>query len=564
MLLARVFGVSVALCISAPLCAAKSTAPREVGDLGKVGAVSFPTSCDPSLQAEFERGVALLHSFFYEEARRVFTGVAQRDPECAMAYWGIAMTYYHPIWTAPDSTEMAAGLAAVEKALAAEKTSERERGYIRAMEAYYKGLDMPDLPDAPGAPSCHGPSLVEHRGRAACFKREMEQVAARYPEDLDASAFYALSLLGTATPGDPTLANQKKAAEILEGWYAKNANHPGLAHYLIHSYDYPPLAERGLPAAQAYAAMQPWVPHALHMPSHIFTRLGMWRENVESNLASAEAARRYADTHHPGTASFEELHALDYLMYGYLQTAQDDRAREVLSRLSEIKKTHPESDFLVAYAFGAIPARYALERRQWKDAAALQVPASSAASWDKFPFAEGHIAYARAVGAARSGDLAGARTAAERLRVLASSVADKRFTYFADQIELQRQAALGLIAMAEGKQDDGIAILQRTAAQEDSLGKHPVSPGAMFPVRELLGEALLEAGKPAEALAQFDASLAIYPKRFNGLYGAARAAEGAGRRPEAERHYAALLELAKDGNGERPEIAEARRFVAAP
>jgi tetratricopeptide (TPR) repeat protein len=556
-----------ALGVSTSLFAAESS-PRKLGDLGKVGAVSFPTSCDPSLQAEFERGVALLHSFFYEEARRVFTEVARKDSECAMAHWGIAMTYYHPIWTAPDSTEMAAGLAAVEKALAAKKTSDRERGYIRAVEAYYKGLDMPELPDSPGAPSCHGPSLVEHRGRAACFKREMEKLAQGYPEDLDASAFYALSLLGTAPPADPTLANQKRAAEILETWYAKNKNHPGLAHYLIHSYDYPPLAELGLPAAQAYAAMQPWVPHALHMPSHIFTRLGMWQENIESNLASAEAARRYAAQYHPGAASFEELHALDYLMYGYLQKAQDERAREVLARLAEIKKTHPESDFLVAYAFGAMPARYALERRQWKEAAALEVPSTSAASWSKFPFAEGHIAYARAVGAAQSGDVAGARAAAERLRELASSVADKRFTYFAEQIEIQRQAALGLIAKAEGKPEDGMAILTRAAALEDSLGKHPVSPGAMLPLRELLGEALLEAGKPAEALAAFQASLAIYPNRFNGLYGAARAAEKAGRRPEAERHYAALLELANAKESDavpapRPEIAEARRFVMA-
>ncbi|MFN0149891.1 MAG: tetratricopeptide repeat protein [bacterium] len=532
---------------------------REVGDLGEVGSVEFATTCDPAVQAEFERGLALLHSFFYDEARRVFESVASKDPECAMAYWGIAMTHYHPIWVAPDSAALAAGRAAVAQALAAAKTSDREAAYIHAVEAYYEGFDEPD-PTAVVAPSCHGPGLADPKGRASCFKREIEKVSAAYPEDVNASAFFALSLLATAPPGDPALENQKQAAAILEKWYEVRPNHPGLAHYLIHSYDYPPLARRGLPAAMAYAGLAPVVPHALHMPSHIFTRLGMWPETIECNLASADAAHRYGVTHHPGASSHEELHALDYLAYGYLQTAQDEKAREVLDRLSTIHKTQPEVDFAAAYAFGAIPARFALERRQWKEAAMLEKHPMP--FWGSLPFAEGHIAFARAVGAARSGDLAAAAEAADLLQTLAGAVDVTRYRYFADQMGIQRSAALGLIAFAKGDRDEGVRILREAAALEDSLGKHPVSPGAMLPVRELLAEALLDSGKPDEALTEFQASLAIYPARFNGLYGAARAASKAGREADASRYAAQLLAMTKVGDGSRPEIEEARALIA--
>jgi tetratricopeptide (TPR) repeat protein len=533
-------------------------APR-LGDLGKVGTVEFPTSCDPSVQPEFNRALALLHSFFYEEARRVFTEVAGRDPDCAMAYWGVAMTYYHPIWTAPDKSEFEAGLAAVEKALAAPKQGERESEFIRALAAYYKAVDVAEGRSEEAAPSCHGPARLDHSGRAACYLRELEGLANRRPQDVEAAAFYALQLVATSPPGDPALGQPRKAGEILEKWFGKRPDHPGLAHYLIHSYDYPPLAARGLPAAQAYAAIAPGVPHALHMPSHIFTRLGMWKGTIASNLASAEAARQYAARYHPDAASFEELHALDYLVYGYLQTAQDRKAKQVLDRLREIRKTHPQTDFVVAYAFGAIPARYALERREWKEAASLS--RTPMPFWDKFPFAEGHVAFARAVGAAHLGKVDAARAAAERLRELAGAAMDPRFRYFADQMEIQRQAALGLIALAAGKKEEAVGILREAAGREDALGKHPVSPGAMLPVRELLAEALLEAGKPTEALEQYEASLAIYPGRFNGLYGAGLAAERAGKEELTRKHYGQLLDMTKEGDGLRPELARARAHL---
>jgi tetratricopeptide (TPR) repeat protein len=539
---------------------APAPATRQVGDLGKVGDIQFPTSCDPALQPEFERGLALLHSFFYEEARRVFSAVAEKDPECAMAHWGVAMTYYHPLWALPDSADLAAGQAAVTKAQAAKKQDERETAYVRAAEAFYTGLDEPAIAPQASAPSCHAPGAVDLKSRAMCFRREMEKVSASHPKDLDAAAFYALSLVATAPPGDPELKQQKQAAEILETWYRDHHNHPGLAHYLIHSYDYPPLATKGLPAALAYADIAPLVPHALHMPSHIFTRLGMWKETIESNLASAEAAHRYAAQYYPGATLQEELHSLDYVMYAYLQTGQDRKATEVMARLNAVEKTFPTIDFAVAYAIGAMPARYALERRQWKEAAALELRPMP--FWSRMPFSEGLVVYARAVGAARSGDLPAARAAAGRLQELVAASTEARFKYFADQMEIQRQAALALIAMAEGHKAEGIAQLRMAAVREDSLGKHPVSPGALLPVRELLADALLETGSADEALAEFQASLKIYPGRFNATYGAARAAAKSGKKQEARKYYEGLMALAKMGDSARPELGEARKFIA--
>lgn len=541
---------------------ARAAEPR-LGDLSRVGTVSLPTSCDPALQAEFDRGLALLHSFFYAEARRIFEAVAAKDPDCAMAHWGVAMTWYHPIWTPPDSAELAVGRAAAARAAAAKKQSPREREWVNAIRAYYEatGADPAAAAAAEKSPaSCHGAGGAvgaDAPARARAYSAAMEAIHRAHPEDTEAAAFFALSLLGTAKPGD--LTNPRRSAAILEPFYAKHGNHPGLAHYLIHSYDYPPLARQGLAAANAYARMQPWVPHALHMPSHIYTRLGMWQENIESNAASAAASRAYAAKYHPGAASFEELHALDYQIYGHLQKAEDGKARAALERLAAIEKTHPETDLVVGYAFGAMPARFALERRQWKEAAALELRPMP--FWSRLPFSEGHIVYARAVGAARSGDLAAAERWAGRLDELAAQSVDPRFKYFSEQMSLQVEAARGLIALARGAKEDAVRRLRAAAAREDSLGKHPVSPGAILPIRELLAETLLETGRAAEALAEFEAALAIYPRRFNGVAGAALAAEKAGRNDAARRYYGELIELAKEGDGQRPELRHAADFL---
>src|SRR3984893_2057772 len=373
---------------------AETSGVPEPGDLRTAGTVDFPVSCTSAAQAEFIHGVALLHSFFYEEARRIFTDVAAKDPTCAMAQWGIAMTWWHPIWTPPTSGEMSAGKAAADKAMAMKAGTDRERGFITALNAYYNTPDSPTTGEV--GQSCHGP--VGPRDRVIAYEKAMRDLYDRYPDDFEAQTFYALAVLsvGYATPTDTTLSKQLQAAAILEKLWKKNPNHPGVVHYLIHCYDYPAFAARGLAAARSYGAIAPWVPHALHMPSHIFTRLGMWGESVAANRSAAEAARAYAAMRHREATEAEELHALDYMAYSYLQEAEDAKAEEIVDLAATVRKTNPELEFSGAYALAAIPSRYALERNAWTDAAALGVPALP--HWSSFPFMEALIEYAHASG----------------------------------------------------------------------------------------------------------------------------------------------------------------------
>src|SRR5437868_6779273 len=339
---------------------AKTSVIPEPGDLRAAGKVDFPASCTPATRPEFVRGVALLHSFFYEEARRIFTAVAEQDPKCAMAHWGIAMTWWHPIWTPPTPEEMSAGKAAIEKAMGMTTGTERERGFIRALNVYYNTSDSPNA-GAVGQ-SCHGP--VGARDRVVAYDKAKRHLSEKYPDDFEAQPFYAFAILavGYATPTDTTLAKQLQAAALLEKLWKKNPNHPGVTHYLIHSYDYPALAERGLAAARSYGSIAPWVPHALHMPSHIFTRLGTWYEPVAVKRSSADASRAYAAMRHRDATEAEELHALDYTVYSYLQEGQDAKAKEIVDFAATVRKTNPELEFSAAYALAAIPSRYALER----------------------------------------------------------------------------------------------------------------------------------------------------------------------------------------------------------
>jgi tetratricopeptide (TPR) repeat protein len=530
-----------------------------LGDLRKVGTVHLPTSCAPAVEKDFARATALLHSFFYDEARRVFTEVAVRDPRCAMAHWGIAMTFWHPIWTPPTPAERDAGRQAIEKAKSLGGRTDLERGLIAALDAFYTTPAAPA--SGPVGQSCHGPTGGgDHAARALAYEKALESLRAGRPEDVEVGTFYALALLATAPPTDRTLKNQTRATEILEPLYRKHPDHPGIVHYLIHGYDYPPVAARGLAAAKAYAEIAPWVPHVLHMPSHIFTRLGMWGEVIESNLASADAARQYAAGHHPGATSFEELHALDYLVYGYLQTAQDGRAKEVLAKTQAVRRTHPEADFAASYAIGAVPARFALERRQWAEAAALVEP--PAPSLEQYPFGAGHLAFARALGAARAGRLDEARRAIERLQELAAGMTDPRLLYFGRQAEMQIRAVQGWLAFAEGRADEGEKLLREAADADDALGKHPVSPGSILPAREILADLLLERGRHREALADYRRCLELNPRRLNSLFGAGRAAELAGEEAVARRHYGELAAMAAE-DATRPEVKQARQFLAS-
>src|SRR5262249_2650567 len=535
-----------------------ATAP-EPGDLRGVGKVTFPITCAPGVQSDFARGVALLHSFFYEEARRVFTSVAERDPKCAMAQWGIAMTWWHPIWTPPTPDEMRVGKAAIEKAMSLNAGTDCERGFINALNTYYNTPDSSSA--APVGQSCHGP--VGPRDRVVAYEKAMHQLRDKYPDDFEVQAFYAFAVLSTgyATPNDTSLSKQLEAAGILEKLWKQNANHPGVVHYLIHSYDYPQFAERGLIAAKTYDSIAPWVPHALHMPSHIFTRLGMWNESIAANQASAEASRAYAAMRHRDATEAEELHALDYMAYSYLQEARDTEAKKIVDVAAKVRKTNPELEFSAAYALAAIPTRYAFERNDWAAAANLPIP--NLPHWSSFPFMEALIKYRHALGPPHPGDLDGARKAIARMQELRDATKDPKFDYFKSHLDLQMQAASASVAAAEGRKNEAIDTLRRAADSEDVLGKHPVSPGAFVPIREKLGTLLLEIGQPTEAQREFEAALKIYPGRFRGLYGAAQAAELAGDNADASRYYKKLAAQTSKARGSRIELNHVREFLSA-
>jgi hypothetical protein len=502
----------------------------------KLGTVRFPTSCSAAVQPQFERAVALLHSFWFSEGLKAFGEIAQADPGCAMAHWGTAMlTWGNPFTWPPAPAALAGGLAAVETAKAAQAKTQRERDYIGAVEAFYRDWDK-----------------VEHRTRALAYVKAMEQLAQRYPEDAEASVFYALALDVTALPTDKTYANQLKAAAILEKVFAAQPNHPGVAHYLIHSYDYPPIAEQGLLAARSYAAIAPSASHALHMPGHIFTRRGLWDESIETNLRSVAAAQSH----------FDSLHALDYLEYAYLQEARDGDAKRVREQISAITKVTPEH-FVTAYALAAIPSRYALERGLWSDAAKVSPqPTDREFPWDKFPQAVAVMVYTRALGAARSGDGAYARAAIDKLQSLREDMIKAQIPYWPQQADIQIKVASAWAAFAEGNKQEALKLMREGADMEDASEKHPVTPGHVAPARELLGDMLLELDQPALALKEFEASQKIEPNRYRGLLGAARAAESSGNRVKAKGYYAELVRLTARSDGLRPELVRAREFLA--
>ena len=527
----------------APSARAQQEHEHSHGAAEQLGTVHFPTSCRPDVAEEFTRGVALLHSFGYEESRLAFQAVAEKDPSCGMAYWGIAMTYYHPIWAAPSPEELAAGKAASVQALDHPAKTERENGYIAAIAAFYSHEQR-----------------LDHGARAAAYRDAMEALSRRDPGDHEATIFYALSLLGTAPPSDPSHATQKKAAAILNGLLPSEPEHPGIAHYMIHAFDYPDLADEALPAARAYSKIAPSAPHALHMPSHIFTRLGLWRESIASNLASAEAGDRLMEKRHPGATHSDTLHAFDYLEYAYLQLGDQTRARKILEKAAAAHRVD-ERTFSVSYALDAIPARWALERRDWKAASELADPAEDPAA----PYAPALTYFAQALGAARSGRLDRSREALERLGAIQASVAKTPIPgpyNWANQIEAMRLSAEAWAAFAQGRKDEAVATARAAAELDEKTGKHPVTPGALLPPRELLGDMLLEMGKPAEALAEYEAALRQAPNRFNGLYGAARAAELSHQPARARELYGKLAaQCGPESASERPELARARRYL---
>ncbi|HZI89004.1 MAG TPA: hypothetical protein VFD83_00970 [Candidatus Polarisedimenticolia bacterium] len=482
----------------------------------KLGTVHFPITGTAEQQMAFDRAVAFLHSFEYEEAETAFRTIADRDPSSVMALWGVGMCNYHPIWGPTTEADFLRGQAAVEKGLALGAKTDRERGYLEAIGAYYKTDSALDFP-----------------ARKAAYEQAMASLHQRFPDDIEGTVFYALAILGTAPATDKSYVKQRKAAELLNGVLPKVPNHPGVAHYLIHSLDCPELASLALPAARVYAGIAPSAPHAQHMPSHIFTRLGLWKESVRSNLAAAKAARDQMARTHPGTTYFEELHAMDYLTYAYLQEGRFDKAEGILKSMREVRKLNQET-FQAAYAFAASPARLPLERHRWADAAKLtQSPAWF--PWAKFPWARALTQAACGIGAARSGNTEAARAALAQLDQIHDQLQNVKEGYnWADQVEVARREVQGWIAHAE--RSDALAIEKLKAASdlEDSIEKHPVTPGALLPAREQLADLLLETGKPAEAVAAYEAVLKMSPGRRNAIAGLAAAKRSMKNRGTAE------------------------------
>jgi len=515
--------------------------------LTKLGRVNFHTSCSSKAQRQFNQAVAWLHSFEYEEAEKMFTHVSVDDPRCGMAQWGIAMSNFHQLWVPPTPAELQKGSSAAAEAMRLGGATQRERDYIAAINAFYKDADT-----------------VDHRTRTFAYSDAMRKIHENHRTDDEAAIFYALSLISTGMmERNKNYAREKEAAEILNRILARQPRHPGVAHYLIHGYDFPSLAHLALPAARSYASIAPASAHAQHMPSHIFIRLGLWQQAIRSNLDAEAAAKAFAMRHHMRGAWDEQLHAMDYLAYAYLQVAQDKKAMAVLQDMNKLPRVDPPT-FKVAYALSAIPARYALERRQWTEAAKLPLehPRMTTFPWASFPWATAHVYFARAIGSARLGDVISARKAVDELASIQSSLSEVRGGYdWARQVDIERQVASAWVKYAEGAQEEALRSMRAAAHLDDVTEKHPVTPGAVLPAREQLGELLLELKQPVAALEAFEAALRNTPNRFNALYGAARAAALADNRQKAASYYRKLVELSRHADSVRPELKDATAFV---
>ena len=503
----------------------------------QLGTVHFPVSCSASVQKPFARGVALLHSFWYEEAEKEFLQIAKDDPRCAMAHWGVAMSIWHQLWNQPDAKVIARGLSEVDAAKKlAKKATPRENAYIAAIAAFYSNSEK-----------------LDHEARAKAYSDAMRVTFQAFPQDHEAAVFYALSLLASEPHNDETFANRLAAARILEPLFAAEPDHPGVAHYLIHAYDKPQLAERGIPAARRYAQVAPAAPHALHMPSHIFARVGLWQDDINSNLASVAATRKTAAMHMGGEG--HQFHAMDFLFYAYLQSGREADAKALMDEVKAMPEMHD------MYGVGFDPhlateaqfaALYPLEMRDWATAAALKPVEVEGTAQNSFTY------WAKAIGAAhlhQSGEVRKDVSAMEAIHQ--KFVADNKKD-FAEATDNDLKQAQAWLAFSEGKYDDAVEALRPIADKEDALGDEPQG----IPTREMIAEMLLEAKRPQQALAEYQTDLKLNPNRFNGLYGAARAAEEAGKQTEATAYYAMLLKVCDGSSSTRPELSRAKQLLA--
>jgi len=493
----------------------------------KLGTVTFPISCDPKEQAEFNSGVAMLHSYWFLIARRKFEAIAQQDPDCAMAYWGVAMDLLgNSLATTPTPAEAQAAWEALEKARAAGPKTPRERDWIEALSAYFRDYDK-----------------VPVNARLTAYNAAMERMAQSYPDDFEVQAYYALTLQASAPKSDLSYANQLKSAAILEKLFEQNPQHPGVTHYLIHAYDFAPLAEKGVASARRYAGIAPAVPHARHMPSHIYSMVGLWEESIASNASALEIQPDY-------------YHAADFTVYAHLQLAQDEKADAMIKKsLATADRGDRPINFVNFTAKAAMPARYVLERADWAGAAALPMIPT------KYPMADSLIRFTRGLGMARTGDLAGAKGEIEAMKVLRTTLQGADQSYWADRTEEQMLAVSAWVALKEGDSDQALRFMRAAAESEDGSLKHVAMENRLFPFRELLAELLLEIGQPAAALSEFETALNQTPNRFRALWGAARAADSAGDRQKATEYFGKLVELTKNADSGRPEIREAKAYL---
>ena len=503
----------------------------------KLGQVMFKTSCSPQAQKEFERALGMLHSFWFPETIRAFSAIPQTDASCAIAYWGLAVSIRpNPLVGPFDAAALKRGLEAVEKGESIGAKTQRERDWLAAIKEFYKDYET-----------------VDQDTRTANYEKAMAALAKKYPNDVEAKIFHALAL--NEVFDHKNMAPLQQAIKILEPLDKKYPDHPGIAHYLIHSYDFAPLAKRGIPAANKYAKIAPSAPHAQHMPSHIYTMVGMWKESIEANQKSNVVSREYAIAAKLDGVLVGVPHANDFMQYAHLQLGQDAKARELIAETAQITKVlGPVHAGQMARA--AVPARYYLERQDWKGAAQLQPLGTP------FPAAEAIIHYARAVGAARSGDTASAQRDIEKLNELRAQIEKAKQTYWAEQVEIQVLSAQGWLAEAEGKTADALKFLRAAADLEDSSEKHVAMENRLYPMREQLADLLRQQGRNADALKEYQASMKNTPHRLRGYYGAAKAAEAAGNAKQAAGYYQSLARLTKDGDGERAELRELKEWLA--
>ena len=490
----------------------------------QVGNVAFTISGNESLQKQFNFAVALLHSFEYDEAEKAFAAIIEKEPQCAMAWWGVAMSNYHPLWTPPEEPELKKGEKALQIAATIKPVTAREADYIQALSVYYNNWNK-----------------LDHRTRCNRYLKAMEGVYEKYAGDPEAAIFYALALDAAADPTDKTYANQKKAGEVLNAVYPNAPMHPGIVHYIIHTYDYPSLAQLALPAARKYASVAPASAHAQHMPSHIFTRLGLWDDCITSNEASIASAKCYAEKIGIKGHWDEELHGMDYLVYALLQKKDLKRAKEQWDYLNSFREVNPPN-FKGAYTFAAIPVRYVLENRLWKEAAALET-SPAGFPMQKFPWQKSIIHFARLLGFVHINQIDSAHAELNTLNRLRNELLAQKESYKANQVDIQIKASEGWILWKEGNNAAALEKMTAAADLEDKTEKHPVTPGEVLPARELLADMLLQMHRPLAALSAYEADLLNHPNRYNGLYGASLAAQQCGKKDLAENYRKQLSEI---------------------